>query len=537
MSTNDEWLTARLRLIGARQFMVETMAAAKSVQGFGVAAQETAAKTKLSNIEMRAMQQGMYSLRRYAFYGTTAILAFGAATLKLGFTFDEARMQGTQAFTALLGGAAAAGREMQTLTGLTHETGVQLTTLTSAAEQMQGFGFSIRQVNTDLAALANYAERSGRGASGLSSLVEVFDRIRQSGKLTSLDLRTLNTQGISGLQILTKQLGLTQGQALALQKGKLIVPAQFALPALAAGIGARASALGPNLSQEVGIAHSWLSSILGGSEGGIFSFATQGLQQLNAAFKAQSKGGSFLSTLDPSGTLILGWHLLTAAVKGLIAPLVFIGKIVTTLGELFPPLGTVLRFAAKQTWLLEGAMIALSTWYTLTRGTMLLFAAGQLVWNGVMYGGLTVMRLFALYEAITTAGMWELNFAMDANPIGLVIVAVAGLIAGTYLLVKHFKDLTHWAREAWGWLSHFVGWLFGSGDPVGQSFTRTGSRGSQRPSASLPRGVQVKPTAATSHPLSGMAIHLTAVPGPINLDGKKIAESTFEWQGRIGARS
>lgn len=58
---------------------------------------------------------------------------------------------------------------------------------------------------------------------------------------------------------------------------------------------------------------------------------------------------------------------------------------------------------------------------------------------------------------IITAAQWLWNAAMTANPIGVVITAVAGLTAGIYYLYKHFDDVTAAIEKAWNWLSRFLG--------------------------------------------------------------------------------
>lgn len=84
------------------------------------------------------------------------------------------------------------------------------------------------------------------------------------------------------------------------------------------------------------------------------------------------------------------------------------------------------------------------------------------------------------------AAQWLLNVAMDANPIGVVTIAIAGLGFAIYEVVKHFKDICEWAENAWGKLKKFLGLdgskvnvtatetvtsvTNGSGDPV---YTRT----------------------------------------------------------------
>jgi hypothetical protein len=61
---------------------------------------------------------------------------------------------------------------------------------------------------------------------------------------------------------------------------------------------------------------------------------------------------------------------------------------------------------------------------------------------------------------IWTIAQAILNIALDANPIGLIAIAIAGLIIGITLLATHWKrvwtDVKNWAMDAWNFLTH--GW-------------------------------------------------------------------------------
>lgn len=53
------------------------------------------------------------------------------------------------------------------------------------------------------------------------------------------------------------------------------------------------------------------------------------------------------------------------------------------------------------------------------------------------------MRVWAATQAIVTAAQWALNIAMDANPIGLVVLAIAAVVAGVVLMYNKFT----WFRD------------------------------------------------------------------------------------------
>jgi len=76
--------------------------------------------------------------------------------------------------------------------------------------------------------------------------------------------------------------------------------------------------------------------------------------------------------------------------------------------------------------------------------TILVIISPLLVMYGLYVGYLKAQVMWtkavAAATAIQTAAQWALNVAMDANPIGLIIVGVAALIGLIYEVVKHFDS-------------------------------------------------------------------------------------------------
>jgi phage-related protein len=86
---------------------------------------------------------------------------------------------------------------------------------------------------------------------------------------------------------------------------------------------------------------------------------------------------------------------------------------------------------------------------------------GMIAWKAVQLAG-------AAASGVMTAAQWALNAAMDANPIGLVVIAIAALAAGLIYAYKHsetfrnivngaFNAVKNVAQNVFGWLSNAVG--------------------------------------------------------------------------------
>jgi len=105
-----------------------------------------------------------------------------------------------------------------------------------------------------------------------------------------------------------------------------------------------------------------------------------------------------------------------------------------------------------------------------------------------------------------TAAQWLLNIAMDANPIGIAIVAIALLAAGFIYLYTHSTPFRNFVNALWTDLKAFASWLWNVLQPIikgiGDLFSRIGS------------GVQAIASAAHNAHIPGFATG-GIVPGAI----------------------
>ncbi|WP_330178526.1 phage tail tape measure protein [Candidatus Vondammii sp. HM_W22] len=77
-----------------------------------------------------------------------------------------------------------------------------------------------------------------------------------------------------------------------------------------------------------------------------------------------------------------------------------------------------------------------------------------------LFGGLMwVLTKVGVVAKIVAAKQWLLNIAMNANPIGLVIAAVAALIAVGVLLYKNWDTIIAWFGEKFDWMKSKFDWI------------------------------------------------------------------------------
>jgi phage-related minor tail protein len=115
------------------------------------------------------------------------------------------------------------------------------------------------------------------------------------------------------------------------------------------------------------------------------------------------------------------------------------------------------------------ALQAAGGWIDRNRSWLGLLASmlgGAALAIGVITGAI---RLWAMATTAYTAVQWLLNAAMDANPIGIVIVAIAALVAGVVYAYTHFEGFRKVVDSVWSGIktavSAVVGWITGTAWP------------------------------------------------------------------------
>jgi len=122
------------------------------------------------------------------------------------------------------------------------------------------------------------------------------------------------------------------------------------------------------------------------------------------------------------------------------------------------PLVKVAIMSVTAVWLIQkGVLLA----HNITMAAHRLAQLASIVLNGTEASttGMATLALLIHKGAVLagTAAQWLFNGAMLANPIGIVVLALAGLGLAIYGVVKHWKDIVKWIQKAWNWLKKWNG--------------------------------------------------------------------------------
>jgi hypothetical protein len=92
------------------------------------------------------------------------------------------------------------------------------------------------------------------------------------------------------------------------------------------------------------------------------------------------------------------------------------------------------------------------TWMSRNQAIVSLVAKVIAIAAGVILGLNIALRAWAAIQAVV-------NILLDANPIGLVVLAIAGLVAAVVLVVRHWSIFKGAIADVWQWLQNLGAWI------------------------------------------------------------------------------
>lgn len=314
--------------------------------------------------------------------------------------------QTSVAFNTLVGNEEKAAKVLQDINNLAAKTPYSNLDFVDNAKMMLSFGVEADKVNGYLKQLGDIASGDKNKLSGLSL---VLGQVASANKLSGQDNLQFINQGFNPLKELQKMTGKTYAE---LQD--MMSKGQIGFDAVAAAIRHATS-----------------------EEGAFYQMSEK---------QSQTFSGK-LSTLV--GNIQMKAAELFQYIKPLLLDLVdlfdaMVPPIATALGAIFSVIAGVIRFIVD--WKTELGLLA---------GVV---AVGTIAFNlhtiaiGVMVGAVKVVT------AVTKAWegvQWLLNAALNANPIGIVITAIAALMAAVVYCWNKFAGFRAFILTMWGTMKGF----------------------------------------------------------------------------------
>jgi tape measure domain-containing protein len=338
--------------------------------------------------------------------GGVAIALGALSAVGAGLRFDSTMEQNTIAFTHFLGSTQAATAELQTLYQIAATTPFQFSDVTTATRRFLAFGFSLQETNAELKLIGDAVAGVGGTADEINRMVLVLGQIHAAGKLQGQDLLQLEQFGIVSRVQIAQQLGLSV-EKFNSEMRKSKITSEEAIAAINATISTQfagsAAEQAKSVQGQLSTIKDYGAQAAGALVQPIFDLAQSSIlpsisNQLQTASKYLTAGGAqdFYNTL---------------------------GQILKILSPL------IVAFVAYRAALI-GVAIAEG-----------LVAAGA---AAMAFVG-TLAAVIALIPAVTSLAdvVFLLDAAFAANPIGIIVVAIAALIAGlvyAYEKVGWFHD-------------------------------------------------------------------------------------------------
>lgn len=308
--------------------------------------------------------------------------------------------QTSVAFKTLVGNETAAAKMLGDIYNIAAKTPFEPLDLENNAKMMLGFGVSAQKVVPYLKQLGDIAMGDKEKLGGLSL---VFGQVASAGKMQGQDLMQFINAGFNPLKELQKMTGKTYAE---LQD--MMSKGQIGFDAVAAAI-----------------AHAT-------SEGGAFNGMSDKLSQTVRGKFSTMMGNirqAAISMFDSIEPVVLG--------------------LMDIVGALVPPISSALQFLLS---IVGGVIGFFMKWKTEIAYVAVVAGAGAIAFNAqaiALWGLVGVMKVVTAVTKVWQGVQWLLNIAMNANPIGLVITAIAALVAGVVYCWNKFAGFRAFLLTMW----------------------------------------------------------------------------------------
>ena len=388
-----------------------------------------------------------------------AATGLGVAAAAMGVKTAAANENASIAFTTMLGSGQKAAAFLKQLQAFAAKTPFEFPELQQAASSLISAGINANKVIPIMTTLGNVTSGMGTGAEGVQRATIALQQMNAAGRITAEDLNQLRDAGIPVYNLLAAATGKSKAEVVKLaQAGKL---GQHELDqmmkALESGKGLERfsglmdkqsaslsglwstfkDTLGQGLATAIAPAIPLLKDGLGGASAflaGILPRVAEGIRSFIQGLRDGTGVGGFfrnviMGIVDQARIFVINWQLGIGVAGTLRSVMSGVGSVIQS----------VTGFYRQHSDAINAIVVALMA-------------------------GFTAFKVITAAVRIYTAVQAALNFVLTANPIGIVIVAIAALTAGIIYAYKHsqtFRNVVNGALQAvgrvglWLWNSVF----------------------------------------------------------------------------------
>jgi tape measure domain-containing protein len=192
-----------LELLGGAEYVAKTDAASAATAGFGERVKFAGDQAVKASKKTFAFQQGIFTLRRIAFYSTLALGALGFEAIKMGLSFDASMQNATIAFQGFLPNARAIKDELHGLYVYAAQTPFQFPDLVIATRRLLPFIGNVKVTNQTVRALSDSLAAAGTPTGpALTRATLQIAHMANVGRLTGQILLSLGRDNIPMMKAL-----------------------------------------------------------------------------------------------------------------------------------------------------------------------------------------------------------------------------------------------------------------------------------------------------------------------------------------------
>ncbi len=430
MAGDEELVEIKIRLKDARKFITDAKGVSRHVKDIGTQSKTTGKNFRFANAAARGFHVGIGAVTKAAKYGTVALaaLAIGGVGFAVhAFASSEAVLADQAAALKSTGAHAwITGKQLETMASIqSMRTGTDHEAISTAQTLMLTFTKVRNSVgkNNDVFNQANLI---------VGDLAVRFKRdLPHSAIIVGKALQD-PIKGVAALGRVGVQYSESQKKAIKtmIAHGNLLGAQKIVMKELRIQTHGAADAYGKTLAGSLSrgkvIVHD-----LGVAFGGLLAPGIKKAVDWASRFgvivqTAMGKGAKPMSAITTALGRMLGWHSKTF--KAWMKLRALIPKVAAFLHKMFTIVMQIVKKGAAFIKWVTGASTGAKVFKTIVIGLTAAFVAAMVISK--------VMKAWAVAQLM-------LNAAMEANPIGILIVAIVGIAAAALYAYHHFSKFRH----------------------------------------------------------------------------------------------